>query len=310
MSLTRFRLGKGRERVKVFVTGGTGYVGQTVIDCLLQAGHDVTALQREHATRRLEKASIQRVVGDVFDEASLLAGMKNQDAVIHLVGIIREQPRQGFTMSRVHVDGTQNVLKAAMANGIGRFLHMSALNVRNDAVANYHRTKWEAEERVRQSGMSHTIFRPSVIFGKGGPGPEFVGQLVDLVRKAPIVPVVGSGQFLLQPVSIQTVGLAFTRALGEKRTYNRVYEVGGPTVISYLEILERIAQTLRKPLRTVRVPVFLMKALVPLLQRSPDFPLTVDQLTMLLEGNVCADSESLYQDLQLERVPFQVHLQE
>jgi uncharacterized protein YbjT (DUF2867 family) len=292
--------------MRVFVTGGSGYVGKVVIDRLLEAGHQVTALQRAHSPRGVEQPGVTVVVGDILDVGSFQLGMQQHDAVVQLVGIIKEYPRKGMTMKRVHVDGTKNVLAAAKNNGIHRFLHMSALNTREGAVSNYHRSKWEAEECVRQSGMSYTIFRPSVIFGKGGTGPEFVGQLVNLVKRAPLVPIVGDGHFLLQPVSVQTVGEAFAQSLTAEVTFNREYEVGGPTVLSYLDILRHIAKSLHKPLRTIRMPVSFMQRLVPILQKTPGFPLTVDQLTMLLEGNVCQYAEPLYSDLQLEKIPFEV----
>lgn len=294
--------------MKVFVTGGAGYVGKVVIDRLLEAGHQVTALQRANAERSVAQPAVNVIEGDILDPSSFQHEMGQHDAVVHLVGIIKEYPRKGITMKRVHVNGTKNVLQSARVAGISRFLHMSALNTRHGAVSSYHRSKWEAEECVRQSGMSYTIFRPSVIFGKGGHGPEFVGQLVGLVKKAPLVPIVGDGHFLLQPVSVQTVGEAFAQSLTQAVTINREYEVGGPNVVSYLEIMQRIAHALHKPLRTIRMPVSFMKRLVPVLQKTPGFPLTVDQLTMLLEGNVCQCSEPLYSDLPLEKIPFEITL--
>lgn len=293
--------------MKVFVTGGTGYVGQVVVNSLVRVGHEVTLLQRGNSPRQLQQEGVKAVSGDLFDVESLREGMRDHDAVIHLVGIIREIPRKGITMFRVHVEGTQNVLKAAQDNHIGRFLHMSALNTHPGAVSKYHRSKWEGEVCVRDSGMVYTIFRPSVVFGRGGPGPEFVGQLIDLVKSTPVVPLVGDGHFLLQPVSAQTVGEAFAKSLTEPCTHHQTYELGGPSVLSYLQILQHIADALGKKLRTISIPVFLMKRLVPLLQNAPGFPITVDQLTMLLEGNVCEDAQSIYEDLALGQVPFAIN---
>jgi uncharacterized protein YbjT (DUF2867 family) len=292
--------------VRVFVTGGTGYVGVPVVNALVRAGHEVVVLQRPGSTRPLRRAGVEIVTGEVTDEAALAVGMWGCDAVVHLVGIIRELPRRGVTMQRMHVDATRAVLAAARQAGISRVVHMSALGARPDAVSAYHRTKWAAEEAVRASGLRHTIFRPSVIFGRGGPGPEFVGQLADLVRSAPVVPVIGDGSFPLQPVAVETVAGAIAQAVVSPR--DAAYELGGPEVLTYLDILRRIAVALGRPLRTVRVPVGVMRALVPILQRFPSFPLTQDQLTMLLEGNVCMDPDAAYRDFDLAPVPFTVIL--
>ena len=114
--------------------------------------------------------------------------------------------------------------------GVRRFLHMSALGARPSAVSNYHRSKWAAEEAVaKKSGLDATIFRPSVVFGRGRHGPNFVDQLADLVRSAPLIPILGDGHFLLQPVSVRTVAAAFAKALQTSTTVGMAYELGGPT---------------------------------------------------------------------------------
>lgn len=292
--------------MKVFVTGGSGYVGRVVIERLLAANHHVVALQRPASTRSIDSRHVETVEGDLFDRVTLLHGLAHADAVIHLVGIIRQVPRRGITMHRIHVEGTRLVLEAAAQSGVQRMVHMSALGARPGAISAYHRSKWYAEEAVRDSGLTYTIFRPSVIFGRGGPGPEFVGQLTDLVRKTPVTPVIGHGRYPLQPVSITTVADAFTAALALPIAENRVYELGGPDVVTYADILRRIAEAHGQTLRTIRIPAVLMSAMIPWLQRLPGFPLTVDQLTMLLEGNVCTDTETVYRDLALSAVPFAV----
>lgn len=293
--------------MRVFVTGGTGYVGQIVVRRLLDDGHQVVVLTRPESARRVGDGRAIPVLGHVFELDKLRQAMAGCDALVHLIGIIRERPRQGMTMRRLHVDATQTVLQAAEQSGIRQVVHMSALGSRPDAVSTYHRTKWLAETLVRDSGRRYTILRPSVVFGKGGPGPNFLAQLADLIRSAPLVPVIGHGQFPLQPVSIETVAEAIARTLVSPVAENHVYELGGIEVLTYVEILRRIAAAMGKPpLRTVRVPMSLMTAVVPFMERFPQFPLTSDQLTMLQEGNVCADAETAYTDLGLKPLPFRV----
>lgn len=292
--------------MKVFITGGTGYVGRVIVEACIRAGHEVTLLARPNSQRNFPDDNVHVVTGDLFDEAFLTKQMSGCDAVIHLVGIIREMPRRGVTMEHVHFDGTMVVIQASAQAQIGRYVHMSALGARAEATSSYHRSKWKAEEAVRRSGLSYTVFRPSVVFGDGGPGPNFISQLTDLIRSSPVTPVIGDGRTQLQPVHVQTVADAFCRALISDEAVGKTYELGGPDVVTYLNILQRIAHSLNRPLRPVHVPMSVMRPLTALLQRIPAFPITMDQLTMLKEGNVCTDVESAYEDLSLTYRPFTV----
>jgi len=127
-----------------------------------------------------------------------------------------------------------------------------------------------------------------------------------LVQSTPLIPIIGDGEFLLQPVSIDTVAEVFVKALRNTNAINQTFEVGGPEILTYREILERISALLDKPFRTVRIPLSLMKLMVPLLQNVPGFPLTADQLTMLEEGNVCTNAEVLYTTFAVNPVAFSV----
>lgn len=291
--------------MNVLVTGGTGYVGQPIVRSLTAAGHQVHVVQRPNSQRSLHTAAKVSQV-DLFDHAGLAAVLQDVDAVVHLVGIIREEPRQGQTMRRIHVEATRRLLAAAKQAGVERFIHMSALGARADATSGYHRSKYEAEQLVRESGIPYTIFQPSVVFGEGGPGSNFVSLLRQLVEGSVLVPMIGDGAFQLQPVATATVAEAFTKALTAQCAVDQTYQLGGPDVILYRDLLSRLAAVSGRRLRTFSVPVPLMKAVVPVLQRIPTFPLTADQLTMLLEGNVCKDTDSVYQDLDLTVVPFQL----
>lgn len=292
--------------MNVFVTGGTGYVGRAITDELLRRGHTVTMLVRTNSPRSETPADARVVRGTVFDEDILLASMPGHDAVVHLVGIIREIARQGVTMEHIHVDGTLAVVHAAAQSGITDFLHMSALGARADAVSRYHQSKWKAEQAVRKAGLAYTIFQPSVIFGSGGPGPNFVRQLADLVRSAPLTPVIGRGTVLLQPVSTQTVAEAFCNALTRPETRGQTYQLGGPATLSYEEILRQIATTYHRPFRPIHIPMALMRMVTALMQQFPSFPITAEQLQMLSEGNVCSDPHTAYDQLGLQPVPFRV----
>jgi uncharacterized protein YbjT (DUF2867 family) len=211
--------------------------------------------------------------------------MAGCDTVVHLVGIIRETPAAASTFERIHTQGTINVLEAAATTGVRRYVHMSALGARAGARSRYHRTKWAAEEAVRASPIPWTIFRPSIIYG---PADQFVNMLAAMVRRYPVVPVIGTGVQRLQPVPVEQVAEAFARAIGLEATVKHVYEVGGPDAVTMLELLDLIGAALGRPrVRKVHVPIGLIRPLARLLHRLPGFPLTPDQLVMLEEDNVC-----------------------
>jgi len=272
--------------MKIFVTGGSGFVGTEVVKQLAAAGHDVVALVRRGSEEKLPKSDrIQMHAGDVNDPDSLQHGTLNCDAVIHLVGIIREFPGKNITFERLHVEATQNVVNATVSSGVKRYLHMSANGVRPDSNTGYHRTKWQAEEIVRASDLDWTIFRPSLIFGPGG---EFVKMLAGLIRKLPVVPVVGDGRYRMQPVAVDQVAETYRKALTLEQTIHHEYALGGAESYPFDRILDLTGDALgRKKVPKIHQPVALIQPMVNLMESFSHFPLTSDQLTMMLEGNEC-----------------------
>jgi uncharacterized protein YbjT (DUF2867 family) len=270
---------------RVFVTGATGFVGRAVIQALRHEGHVVRCLVRRGSEADLHGfEAIERVEGDILGPpAALEADIGGCDTVVHLVGIIREHKTRGITFERLHHLGTLNVLAAAAQAGARRFLHMSALGTRAGARARYHQTKWAAEEAVRASGLLWTIFRPSVIYG---PGDGLVSMLAGMVRRLPVIPVIGDGRQRLQPVPIEHVAAAFARAVKLEASVKQTYDVVGPDAVSMVELLELIGAALHRRVSVVRMPFGLMRPAARILHRTPSFPVSPDQLLMLEEDNV------------------------
>jgi NADH dehydrogenase len=271
---------------RVFMTGATGFVGRAVIQALRAEGAAVRCLVRrgsELDLRGLE--AIERVEGNVLARETLERGMAGCDTVIHLVGIIREQPATLSTFERIHTQGTLNVLESAAATGVRRYLHMSALGSRPNARARYHQTKWAAEEAVRASPIAWTIFRPSIIYGQGD---EFVTMLAGMIQRYHgVAPVIGSGLQRLQPIPREQVAAAFARAVTLDTTVKHTYDVVGPDAVTLLRLLDLIGAALgRARVRKVHVPVGLVRPITRVLHHLPGFPLTPDQLLMLEEDNV------------------------
>jgi uncharacterized protein YbjT (DUF2867 family) len=282
------RAGPGASResdwppMRIALTGGTGFVGGAVLRQLLRRGHEVRLLVRraERAARLKDFGGVELVAGGLEDEASLQALVEGSDAVVHLVGIIAEHGEQ--TYQRVHVDGTARLAAAARAAGVRRFAHMSALGARTDASATaYHRSKAAGEDAVRQSGLAHVILRPALI---AGPGNVPLKLMCDLLRLAPVLPVVGDGRYRLQPVWLEDVAEAFAVGL-ERPDLLGTFEVAGPERLTWHEVLDRLETALgvRRPRVGVPLPLVRLGALGgDLLPHIA--PITTEQLQMLLEG--------------------------
>ena len=292
---------------RVFVTGGTGFVGKAVIRALLAQGFLVRCLVRpgsEHDLKGFE--SIDRVPGDVLRPDDLTASVEGCSALVHLVGIIREQRGRGVTFERLHVQATRNMLALARAAGVKRFAQMSALGTRPGARARYHQTKWEAEEAVRASDLAWTIFRPSIIFGRGD---AFISALGRAVRQLPVMPVLGDGLYRLQPIPVEQVAEGFARALRTPESVRQTYEVAGPTPYAFVDLLDEIGRALARPrVRKLHVPLAPVRAMTRALDWLPFFPLSTDQLIMMEEESV-TDPSRYFAELGLRPEPLAAGLE-
>ncbi len=285
----------------ILITGGTGFVGRHLAARLLAQGEPVRLLAR----KQVEIAGAEVHPGDVRDVASVVAAARGCRAVIHLVGIIRET--RGVTFERVHVGGTRSVIQACQEAGVARLLHMSALGAKPGGTA-YHRTKWAAEELVRASGLAATIFRPAVIFGAGG---EFIPTLRQLLHSpSPVIPILGPGLSLLQPIWIEDVATCYLGALDNPETEGRAYELGGPETFGFEELVDLIAADEGVDKRKLHLPLLLARPAVAVLSRLlPNFPITSDQLTMLLEDSVC-DIREMRETFGVAPVSLREHLRD
>jgi NADH dehydrogenase len=291
--------------MKVFVTGATGFVGQEIVRQLHQTGYSVRMLIRsKRADETRERSGVEIHVGNILDAESLQGGLKGIDAVIHLVGIISEVGESTF--ENVHVRGTHNIVAAAQQQGVKRFIHMSALGTRANAVSRYHRTKWEGEEIVRSSGVDFTIFRPSLIFG---PRDMFVNLFAKMIRFSPVVPILGRRDAKFQPVAIETVASAFVKSLTESGAIDQTFDLAGPEIFTMSEIIDQILAVMKRKRLKVHVPMVVaqiqagfLEFLYPKILRKAA-PLNRDQLIMLQEDNV-GNARPANELFGLKSVPF------
>ena len=268
---------------RIFITGASGFVGGNILAAL--GDRPVRLLVRDgQDAKRLAGSNVETVIGDVTKPETLRGAVDGCEAVIHLVAIISEEG--GATFDAVIRQGTVNVVAEAQRAGVDRFILMSALGTRNDPRYGYFEAKWQAEQAVQRSGIPWTIFRPSVIFG---PGDEFITTLAQLVKGAPVIPVVGTGRSKFQPVYIREVAAAFVRSLDDPGTAYQIYDLGGGKVYTYEEMLDVIARQLGRTKPKVHVPTGMMSAVVKMsgpLPRALRPPVTSEQLKMLAIDNV------------------------
>jgi NADH dehydrogenase len=272
----------------IFVTGGTGFVGRSIVLRLLSRGERLRVLYRSERHRFVQDEKVEWILGEIGSKESLLRGMIGADAVLHLVGILVEPG--GQTFEKLHVEGTRNVVEEMTQGGVRRLLHMSALGTRPNAASRYHQTKWQAEEIVRAAPLDATIFRPSLIFGQED---RSVNLLAKIASYAPAVPVLGSGENRLQPVWVEDVSESFVRSLNNPISYGKGYELCGPRVYTFNELIDLILRGKGISRPKVHLPVWMLKGSAALAERIfPHPPLTRDQLTMLQEDNLCIENQA------------------
>lgn len=264
----------------IAITGGTGFVGLHTGRALVRAGHDLRLLARG-ARRGPRPQGAQVVKADVVRGEGLVEAFTGCDAVVHLVAVIRETGKQTF--DRVNATGTENVVKAAREAGVKNLVHISAIGADPNPRYAYLASKWQGEQYVIGGGVPYTILRPSLMFG---PGDGFFTVLTKLVRLNPVVPVVGDGRALFQPIAIGDMARIIVDCV-EKGPERRIIEVGGPDHLTYEDIIDTIKAELGAHRLKVHVPVPMMLPLAFLFDKvlkKP--PVTPSQLRLLEKSNI------------------------
>ncbi|HEX8938766.1 MAG TPA: complex I NDUFA9 subunit family protein [Candidatus Limnocylindrales bacterium] len=278
----------------ILVTGASGFVGSHVVPHLVAAGHRVVALARTQAACdrvRGRLAAPQRDAvdcrrGDVTDPASLGPALEGVDAIVHLVALPRDHTG-GRDLERINVGGTRNILAAASAAGVRRFVHLGALGVVEDPALHYATSKARAERSVAESGLDWTILKPSLLWGERD---GFFNILASLVRRSPgIVPLAGGGTSRFQPLAVSDLARTVVLCLERPETIRQTYELGGPGQYTYRELVQEVLRGMaaRRLLVPMPVPLIVLVAATAEAARLP-FPVATDQLRQLKLDNVTA----------------------
>jgi uncharacterized protein YbjT (DUF2867 family) len=262
----------------IFIAGATGFVGGNLVDDLLAKGFKLKCLVRsDRAGEALSSRGVEVVRGDITAPGSLKGVLKPEDFVIHLVGIIEEKGKTTF--QAVHADGTANLVAEGKRAGVRHFFYQSAIGADRDSWSGYLRTKAEAEQSVIRSGLSFTIFRPSLIIG---PWDGFTKKMAEVIKLSPVLPIPGEGNSKFQPVFIKDWIRCMETVLEEPEKFRSTYDIGGPEQLTYMEIVEALAAAMGREKPVFRIPMGLMKISASLLATvlsSP--PVTGEQLRLL-----------------------------
>jgi uncharacterized protein YbjT (DUF2867 family) len=235
------------------VTGAAGFVGSRVIARLAQEGETPRALVRnpEAARRRLPASGVEVVQGDTTQPQTLPAAVAGVETIVHAAFITAERKQgPGVNYEETNVRGTANLVAAARQAGVRRIVVISGLGTRPAAPGSYMQGRYLAEQEVRTSGLGWSILGPSVQFGRGS---AFFGGLADLIRKAPLVPMVGDGSRRFQPIWVEDVVTCLLKMVREPERYEgAALEVGGPEIYTYAQILDMLMSAMS--VRKLRVP--------------------------------------------------------
>ncbi|HET9903271.1 MAG TPA: complex I NDUFA9 subunit family protein [Xanthobacteraceae bacterium] len=271
----------------VTVFGGSGFIGRHVVRALARRDFRIrVAVRRPDLAGHLQPlgrvGQIHAVQANLRYPDSVEAAVRDAAVVINLVGILFERGRQSF--STVQADGARTVARAAAAAG-ARLVHGSAIGADPHAASAYARSKAEGEAAALELARA-VVMRPSIVFG---PEDAFFNRFAALARVSPVLPLIGGGQTRFQPVFVGDVAEAFARAAEGGARAGTVYELGGPDVKTFRELMEFMLATVQRRRLLLPVPFGLAKFMAAFLQFLPKPPLTPDQVTLLRQDNVVSE---------------------
>lgn len=300
--------------MKVALLGGTGFIGSYVVDRLLAAGHVPRLLVRAGSEGRVARPDLcETVTGQVGERRAVADCLRGCDALIYLIGILREFPHRGVTFRELQTEGLRRSLEAAKDSGARRVVLMSANGVELGGTP-YQRTKRAAEELLRDGEFDWTVFRPSVVFGDPRGRTDFCTQLKRQLIDPPLpatvffpgLAIAQAGRQPMSPVHVEDVAAAFVNALQRAEAFSSTHVLAGPLTLTWSEVIRVIAEASGKPRKLqAPAPAWGVKAVAHVFERFPWFPLTAAQVDMLMQGNA-GDGSEIFGLLGIDARPFGV----
>jgi NADH dehydrogenase len=285
---------------RVTVFGGSGFIGRHVVRRLAAQGWVVRAAVRDPVAAAFLKpmGNVGQVVpmkADLTDEAAAAAAIAGSEAVINVVGILYERGRRSFTA--IHVDGATRLARLAAEAGVQHFVQVSAIGADAGAEAAYGRSKAAGEVGVRAAFPAAVIVRPSIVFG---PEDRFFNRFALMARFLPALPLIGGGLTRFQPVYVGDVAEAIVRALADPAAAGRIYELGGPRVYSFKQLMALMLAEIGRRRLLLPLPWAIADLQAAVLEKLPLPLLTRDQVRMLKRDNVVAAGAPGFKELGIE----------
>ncbi|TIL28780.1 complex I NDUFA9 subunit family protein [Mesorhizobium sp.] len=273
----------------VVVFGGSGFVGRHVVRALARRGYRIrVACRRPDLAGHLQPlgnvGQIQPVQANIRVRWSVDRAVQGADHVVNLVAILHESGRQKFTP--VHEFGARAIAEAARAVGAG-LTHISALGTDLNAQSEYARTKAHGEKAVLETIEDAVIFRPSINFG---PEDSFFNRFASMARYSPVLPLIGGGRTKFQPVYVGDVAEAVARSVDGKVQGGRIYELGGPQVLTFKQCMQEMLAMIDRKRLLVSVPWWVANMQASILGLLPNPLLTKDQVLQLRGDNIVSEA--------------------
>jgi uncharacterized protein YbjT (DUF2867 family) len=273
----------------VTVFGGSGFIGRHLVRRLCAKGWRVrVAVRRPNEALFLKPmgdvGQVQLVQANIRDDGSVRAAVSGSDYVINLVGILFESGKQSF--SAVQAEGPGRIGAAASAAGVKRVVQISAIGANAESESDYAKSKAAGEAALHAAFPSATILRPSIVFG---PEDDFFNRFASLARMLPMLPLIGGGETRFQPVYVADVADAIMAVLADGTTAGKTFELGGPRVYSFRELMEIVLHETGRRRPLIAIPLGLAKLKAWFLQLLPNPMLTVDQVKLLAYDNVVSE---------------------
>ncbi|HEX2836384.1 MAG TPA: DUF1990 family protein [Thermoanaerobaculia bacterium] len=273
--------------MNVLVTGGTGVIGEGVIPELIARGHHVRLLSRHADEDAQEWDGVEPFRGDIGDPQSIRGAADGIDVVMHIAGIVAEDPPE-VTFESVNVGGTRNMLREALRGGAKRFVFVSSLGA-DIGQSDYHRSKREAEALVKNTPLPWVIVRPGNVYG---PGDEVISTILKLVRALPAIPTIDDGRQQFQPIWHEDLARILAAVAEREELREEILEAAGADVTNMRELVEKFGEiTGRSPVR-IPVPLPLAQWTSRLASMLVEFPVDDNKLTMLEEQNVVRNRDA------------------
>lgn len=277
----------------ITVFGGTGFLGNVLARELIDAGQRVRIAARHPVLPDWAKDGdrIEIISADITDATSIEAAIAGADSVVNAVSLYVTSPELSF--KAVHVEGAGRLAQRVHCAGIEKLVHLSGIGASIDSPSTYVRARASGEDAVLDAMPKATIVRCSVLFGPAG---SFLSTLASLAR-LPLIPLFGDGETRLQPVHVVDVARALIRLLGEPVTERRFFELGGPDIMTYRDILSLVLAHYRSERPMVAVPFLAWRTLAALIAWLPSPPLTRDQVILMQSDNRVDDRMGTFDDL-------------